>query len=245
MFVSAVFVSNFIMGQATVFPQAPGLGTAASFSAFSGANAGITNQGNFTKIHGSMGTNGASSTITGFTDAVTAIPYTPASYTGTVYGGMYTSTNAGTITTEVLSDIQSAYIHISPTALTGGYDAGLELGGQTLTKGVYTSASTYSIAGADLTLDAQNDSNAVWIFQAGSSLTVGTATVAQSVILKNGAQSKNVFWYVGSAAVINYGGGGTMVGTIISSAGSTISCPGIRPKYSYTCTVIHRILAME
>ena len=245
MFVSAVFVSNFIMGQATVFPQAPGLGTAASFSAFSGASSGITNQGNFTKIHGSMGTNGASSTITGFTDAVTAIPYTLASYTGTVYGGVYTSTNAGTITTEVLSDIQSAYIHISPTALTGGYDAGLELGGQTLTKGVYTSASTYSIAGADLTLDAQNDSNAVWIFQAGSSLTVGTATVAQSVILKNGAQSKNVFWYVGSAAVINYGGGGTMVGTIISSAGSTISCPGIRPKYSYTCTVIHRILAME
>jgi len=215
------------MGQATVFAPAPGLGTAAGFGAFSGASAGITNQGTLTKIHGSMGTNGASTTITGFTDAVTNIPYTPASYTGPVYGGIYTSTNAGSITTEVLSDIQSAYDQIKPSALTGGYDVGLELGGQTLTKGVYASATSYSITGADLTLDAANDSNAVWIFQAGSSLTVGTATVAQTVVLKNGAQAKNVFWYVGSAAVINYGGGGTMCGTIISSAASTISHPGV------------------
>ena len=227
MFLAAIVISNLIMGQSTVFPPAPGLGTAANFGAFSGASAGITNQGTNTKIHGSLGTNGASSTITGFTDAVTNIPYTPASYTGTVYGGVYTSTNAGSITTEVLSDIQSAYDQIKPSALTGGYDVGLELGGQTLTKGVYASATSYSITGGDLTLDAANDSNAVWIFQAGTSLTVGTATVAQSVVLKNGAQAKNVFWYVGSAAVINYGGGGTMCGTIISSAGSTISYIGV------------------
>ena len=86
MFVSAVVISMLSRGQATVFPAAPLLGTAVSFSTFSGASAGITNQGISTKIHGSIGTNGASSTITGFTDAVTAIPYTPASYTGTVYG---------------------------------------------------------------------------------------------------------------------------------------------------------------
>jgi len=241
LFVSAIVISNLSMGQATVFAPAPGLGTAASFGAFSGASAGITNQGTLTKIHGSLGTNGASTTITGFRDAVTNIPYTEASYTGPVYGGIYTSTNASSITTEVLSDIQSAYDQIKPSALTGGYDVGLELGGQTLTKGVYASATSYSITGADLTLDAANDSNAVWIFQAGSSLTVGTATVAQTVVLKNGAQAKNVFWYVGSAAVINSGGGGTMCGTIISSAASTFSTPGVA-----TTTVLNgRIFALH
>jgi len=46
------------------------------------------------------------------------------------------------------------------------------------------------------------------------------------VLLVNGAQAKNVFWQVGSAATINAGGGGTMVGTIIAQAGVSISTPG-------------------
>ena len=52
------------------------------------------------------------------------------------------------------------------------------------------------------------------------------AAFPQSVILVNGAQSKNVFWQVGSAATINAGGGGTMVGTVISQAGVAVSTPG-------------------
>jgi hypothetical protein len=58
-----------------------------------------------------------------------------------------------------------------------------------------------------------------------TSLTVGIAgpTGARSVILINGAQAKNVFWQVGSAATINATGGGTMVGTIISYAGASFS----------------------
>jgi hypothetical protein len=43
--------------------------------------------------------------------------------------------------------------------------------------------------------------------------------------LINGALAKNVYWYVGSAAEINYNGGGTMVGTIVSTAGVTLSSP--------------------
>ena len=38
--------------------------------------------------------------------------------------------------------------------------------------------------------------------------------------------AKNVYWYVGSTAVINYGGGGVMVGTIIANSGVTLSSPG-------------------
>jgi hypothetical protein len=51
-------------------------------------------------------------------------------------------------------------------------------------------------------------------------------TGARSVILTNGAQAKNVYWYVGSAATINAAGGGVMTGTIISSAGVTFSTAG-------------------
>jgi hypothetical protein len=110
----------------------------------------------------------------------------------------------------------------------GGPDPGSgQLGGLTLAPGVYTSASgSFMITGSDLTLDAQGDANAVWVFQMASTLTVGAAGAPRSVILINGAQAKNVYWQVGSAATINGAGGGTMVGTIIASAGITFSTAG-------------------
>ena len=60
----------------------------------------------------------------------------------------------------------------------------------------------------------------------GASLTVGGPGAPRSVIMINGAQAKNVFWQVGSSATINAAGGGTMVGTIIASAGVTFSTSG-------------------
>ena len=55
---------------------------------------------------------------------------------------------------------------------------------------------------------------------------MGAPAAPRTVLLINGAQAKNVFWHVGSAATINSAGGGTMVGTIISSAGVTFSTAG-------------------
>ena len=85
-------------------------------------------------------------------------------------------------------------------------------------------AGSFMIQGGDLTLDAQGDANAVWVFQMATTLTVGGPGAAspKSVLLINGAQAKNVYWQVGSAATINAGGGGTMVGTIISSGRSNV-----------------------
>jgi hypothetical protein len=84
------------------------------------------------------------------------------------------------------------------------------LDGKTFGRGVYKSAS-YSLSG-NLTLDAENDPDAVFIFQAGSTLT----TIASSrVILINGAQACNVFWQVGSSATI---GGATFSGDILAAA---------------------------
>ena len=98
-----------------------------------------------------------------------------------------------------------------------------------LVPGTYTAASgSFMIEGGDLTLDARGDANAVWVFQMATTLTVGGpgAAFPQSVILVNGAQAKNVYWQVGSAATINAAGGGTMVGTIISQAGAAFSTAG-------------------
>jgi hypothetical protein len=90
-----------------------------------------------------------------------------------------------------------------------------------------SASGTFLITGGDLTLDAQGDTNAVWVFQTAISLTVGDAGVRRNVLLINGAQAKNVFWQVGSVATINPAGGGTMVGTIIACMGVAFSTPGI------------------
>src|ERR1051325_9080324 len=64
------------------------------------------------------------------------------------------------------------------------------LGGQTLTQGLYQSTSSLEISSGDLTLDAQGDANAVFIFQMGSTL---TTTVGRQVILSGGAKAANIF----------------------------------------------------
>jgi hypothetical protein len=70
---------------------------------------------------------------------------------------------------------------------------------------------------------------------------VGTPTSNQSVILVNGAQAKNVFWQVGTAATINgILGGGTMVGTIIAQHGASVSTAGV----AQITTINGRVLSL-
>ncbi len=112
---------------------------------------------------------------------------------------------------------------MSAGVLPGGVDPGAgQLGGLTLTPGIYKSAgATFILTGSDLTLDGQGDPNAVWVFQVAAGLTIGAPAAPRSIILTNGAKAKNVFWYVGTAARIE--DKCNMVGTIIASAGITIS----------------------
>jgi hypothetical protein len=213
------------------------LGSAAMFGVF-GGSAGITNSGLKTVINnGSIGTTGASTLITGFHDGTTGDIYTETPLNvGLVTGRIYTAPPApGTdtsfaIASQGLLDATKAYNSISPASRPGGTDPGAgELGGLTLAPGVYKSASgTFKITNGNLTLDAMGDPNAEWIFQTPSGLTVGIAgpAGARSVNLINGAQARNVYWYVGSAATINAAGGGIMSGTIIASAGVTFSTAG-------------------
>lgn len=211
------------------------LGTAAMFGAF-GGNAGMTNEGLNTVINnGSIGTTAVSTKVTGFHDGVAIYTETGLNV-GNVTGDIFTAPPApGTATSfaiaqKALLDANAAYLSISPASKPGGSDPNAgELGGLTLAPGVYKSASgTFKISNGNLTLDAQGDPNATWIFQTAAGLTVGIAgpTGAKSVIMKNGGLAKNVFWYVGSAATINGAGGGTMVGTIIANSGVTFSTSG-------------------
>lgn len=224
-------------------PPAVNLGTASLFGGF-GGGAGLTNQGIETVINGDIGTTGASTLITGFHDAGPGCTYTETPLNiGFVNGSIDTAPPPPTvacptegtavtmaIATQAAADVLSAFNATSPALMppTVAAQAG-ELGGLTLPPGIYQSApGTFAITNGNLTLDAQGNANAVWVFQAASSLTVGIAgpAGARSVILINGAQAKNVYWHVGSAATINAAGGGTMVGTIIAQAGVSFSTAG-------------------
>ncbi|MET0394621.1 MAG: Ig-like domain-containing protein [Chitinophagaceae bacterium] len=230
--------ANYVWSFTTMLPVPTNLlASAAMFGAF-GGSAGITNQGINTVINnGGIGTTGASTLITGFHDGLTAAVYTETPLNiGLVTGGIYTAPPPpGTaasfaIATQGFLDATIAYNSISPASRPGGTDPGAgQLGGLTLPAGVYKSAGgTFAITSGNLTLDAMGDPNAVWIFQAPTSLTVGVAgpAGARSVNLINGAQARNVYWYVGTAATINGAGGGIMTGTIIASAGVTFSTAG-------------------
>jgi hypothetical protein len=100
---------------------------------------------------------------------------------------------------------------------------------RTLRKGVYFSTpGDYQITTGPLTLDGNGDPTSTWVFQMPSStLKVGSASGGpEDVILTNGAQAANVFWYVGAAATF-LPAGGTFYGTVISYAGVTTGTSGV------------------
>ncbi|MHB8745953.1 MAG: ice-binding family protein [Gammaproteobacteria bacterium] len=228
--------------QACSAPASPiALGTAAPFGNL-GGTAGTTNTGLLTVIGGDLGSTATvTSAVTGFHDSAGDIYTETGSNKGTVSGKIYTCTvstlgptsaavNATScgIATQARSDAQTAFNNLAPASLPGGTDPGAgQLGGLTLFPGVYKAAAgSFQITGSDLTLDAQGDATAVWVFQTASTLTVGAPAAPRSIILINGALAKNVFWQVGTSATINGAGGGTMVGTILASSAVSFSTVG-------------------
>jgi Ice-binding-like/Bacterial Ig-like domain len=102
----------------------------------------------------------------------------------------------------------------------GGAALTPDIGGQTLAPGVYKATTTLGITG-DLTLNGS--SNGVWIFQVGTALTTAAGTTGgvpnSRVILTGGAQSKNVFWQIGSSATL--GTQSIFAGNIMAQASIT------------------------
>ena len=99
------------------------------------------------------------------------------------------------------TDLTNAYLFAESQTLPAPATVAGDIGGLTLAPGIYKSTSTLLIQSGDLTLDAQGDVNAVWIFQIASGFTtVGGA--GGNVILSGGAKASNVFWQTGSSATI-------------------------------------------
>ena len=165
-----------------------GLGTAGPFSALAGS--AVTNTGPST-LWGDLGVSPGT--------AISGFP--PGTVDGTVHAN-------DAVAARAQDDLVTAYDDAA--GRTSSATVSADLAGSTLAPGVYTSASSLGLSG-DLTLDAQGDPDAVFVFQAGSTLTAGSGS---RVLLTGGAQACNVFWQVGSSATI--GTGSAFAGTILA-----------------------------
>jgi hypothetical protein len=115
------------------------------------------------------------------------------------------------------SDLTTAYNDAAGRTV-GAITVAGNLGGLTLTPGLYKSVSALEISSGDLTLDAQGDTNAVFIFQMASTL---TTTIGRQVILRGGAKAANIFWQVGSSATL--GTTSVFKGNILASTSITVT----------------------
>ena len=188
-------VKGLLTGETEVARTGLGLGTAESFAVLAGTT--VTNTGAST-INGNLGLSPGTA-VTGFG---------PGRVTRATYA-------ADAIALKAQSDLTLAYDDAA--ARTPAVAAPADLGGLTLTPGVYKNAASIGLTGA-LTLDAQGDPNAVFVFQAGSTLTTGSAS---HVKLVNGAQACNVFWKVGSSATL--GTGTVLAGNILALTSISIN----------------------
>ena len=200
MFHSLVLTVTVAAPCGTLFAAAPvDLGTAADFGAIAGG--AISGTGHVTGHVGS-GSGAIAPAITS---------------SGTIY-----PTGNAAVTT-ALTDFATAYTdgkNRIPTVTLS--EAAYELGGTTLTPGVYKIGAAATL-GAPVTLNGQGDPDAVFIIQVGAALSA-TASVG-NVILTNDAQAANVFWIVEGA--VSMGASVTMQGNVLSNAAITFGASSI------------------
>jgi hypothetical protein len=101
------------------------------------------------------------------------------------------------VATKAKLDLTAAYNDIAGRTSTDIVTLSGNLGGLTLTPGLYKSTSSLAISSGDLTFDAKGNANAIFIIQIASTL---TTTSGRKVILSGGASASNIFWQVGSSA---------------------------------------------
>ncbi len=187
----------FICGASpTLAATAPDLGTAETFVVLGGST--VTNTGS-TVLNGDLGV-WPGLAITGFP---------PGTVNGTTHAG-------DAVALQAQSDLVTAYDDLAGQACDTDL-SGQDLGGLTLLPGVYCFSTSAQLTGT-LTLDAEGDPNAVFVFQIGSTLTTATNSV---VAVINGGSECNAFWQVGSSATL--GTGTTFAGSILALTSITMN----------------------
>jgi hypothetical protein len=180
--------------QASIVP----LGSAANFVVLAGST--VTNTGLTTISGGDLGLSPGSA-VTGFPPGQLVTPAV-----------MHLT---DPIAAQAQLDLTTAYNYTA--GLSGGAVLPGDLSGLTFTPGLYKTSSTVMLSAGNVTLDAQGNANAVFIFQVGSTLTTLGST---QVILAGGAQAKNIFWQVSSSATL--GTNSVFMGTIMALQAITL-----------------------
>lgn len=205
----------FIAARQTLLAAGPApvdLGSAAHFTILAGAAVTTTGGG---IINGDVG----ASPISG-----SAIHLTQAQVNGSIYAvdaaGPAGSVIAPSLLTVAKGDLTTAFNDAAgrtpiPSGPFRNPGAG-NLGGLNLAPGLYKFDDTAFITGSDVTLTGGPDD--VWIFQIAADLQVGSSV---HVILAGGAQARNIFWQVGTSAVI--GTFAVFKGTILADQAITIN----------------------
>jgi hypothetical protein len=175
------------------------LGSASGFAVLAGSGITIAGPANSTTITGDIGSYPTTS-ITGTGNLV---------LNGVNHGG-------DAVTQGAKNDLTIAYTDAASRTPTMTYTPVFDLGGSTLTSGIYFDSSSFGLTGI-LTLDGQGDANSVFIFQAGSTLTTASSS---KINLINGAQACHIFWAIGSSATL--GTDSAFAGNILALSSITL-----------------------
>jgi hypothetical protein len=181
------------------------LGTAAPFAVLAGST--VTNTGP-SVIDGDLGVSPGTA-ITGFPPGSVTAP------------GTINDANAAAM--QAQNDVTTAYNALAGLSATSTL-TGTNLGGLTLTPGVYFFASSAQLTGT-LTLNAEGDPNAVWVFQVGSALTTASNS---AVSIENPGLNDALFWQIGSSATLgtdtDFAGNLIALSSITLNTGATDNC---------------------
>jgi Ice-binding-like len=191
--VAAIVACTATSAEAGVVP----LGTAENFAVLGGST--VTNTGP-SILSGDLGVSSGTS-ITGFPP-------------GIVNGGTTHAGNA--VAAQAHSDATAAYLMLAALPVTRDL-TGQDLGGLTLTPGVYRFSSSAQLTGR-LTFDGQGQADPLFVFQIGSTLTTASGS---SIVTINGADACDAFFQIGSSATL--GTGTRFSGTLIAYASDTLT----------------------
>lgn len=183
----------------------------------------VISNGAPTSLHNSVFETDSITTVSPTDILATGMTLTPVEGTYSVsFSSQFNNSNNTVINTtspfvgtaQSVLDLQAAYEELMAIPVTNTTHVPAMGTGETILPGVYSFIAAASIAGT-LTLDAQGDPDALFIFKVGGAFAVGAAS---TIVLVNGAEARNVFWV--SEGAPNIGAACIIKGTLIAHAGA-------------------------